>query len=457
MEDKETNVKYLQKQQEQEIIEVGTKTIFKKFMVSMPNNSVDFDILTEVLSPDFISEEMKKEGNKEYVGAIAYLLNEHDKIRSIFSSKKSKRSITDKKNYSFMLDYLDKTKLKIVEPNSEFLRIGDRTNTSFDILSKVPPYLLRHLKARKIIKGLNRKQIERRDDSLYYAFWFNLFYQDEKTRKRDIVGFISWTHEKEIEERNADFFLPSVPYIKRGFNVTEKLKFLQYLDETNKLSYHLYGDTSAFYCVIDADLFKDTNSINQICNIISKCKNKFIVIKIINVGKFSQPNFGYYSTKNLLHFLRVIQDTKVVRQDRVTGLLNGGGFGYCLFSTVFDFYTDTVNNYPTEGRATYTGKHRGLLHPITLAVEPSEGVGEQLKQHGALFLDNSIADKYLEVSSLDNIDKSIWSKDCRRMGLVMWQKRIFAKLMTDKHHVFDEVYNSSFAFLGNIVKTLANS
>ena len=68
------DVQIVQKQKQVETIEVDNKVIPKTFMVSMPNNSVDFKILSDILNPNFISDEMKEEGNKEYVGAISYFM-----------------------------------------------------------------------------------------------------------------------------------------------------------------------------------------------------------------------------------------------------------------------------------------------------------------------------------------------------------------------------------------------
>ncbi len=447
----------LQKQKKEEFIEIDNKVIQKKFMVAMPNNPVDFEILADVFNPNFISKEMKEEGEKEYIGAISYMINEHDYIRSKFTKNKSQINLLDNKSVSSMLDYFDKTKLKIVDSNSEFLRIGNRRDISFSKLSKLPPLLEHYLKERKNNTGENKKKVEKIDDMLYYAFWDNIFFYDEKRRKRNVTSLISWNYEKEVKERNANIFLPLVPYIKRGFAIKEKRKFIKYTSEINNLSFQIYGERSAFYCVIDSDLFRDTDSINQLCDIISKCPNKFIILKILNINKFSQPNFGFYAIKNLLYFLKILEDTKITNSDRILGILNGGGFGYCLFNVVFDFFTDTVNNYPTESRGINTGKHRGLLHPITFAVEPSEGVEDQLKKHKCLFLNNIIADKYIGKENLDDVDKLVWSKDCRKMGMITWQKRMYAKLNTKSNHVFDEVYNSGFPYLGKITKNILNN
>ena len=206
--DIEQSTATLQKQKEEEVIEVNQKIISKKFMISMPNSPPDFDILTEILNPDFISEEMQHEAGKEYVGAIAYKITQHDHIISRFARNKAQISLSTNKSVSFMLNYIEKIKLKIIEPDSEGLRIGDRRDISLLLLSKIPKFLADYIRQRENNERFkdNKSKLEMEDDAIYFSFWHSLFKIDEEKRKRNIAQFISWYHEKEVEERKGDIF-----------------------------------------------------------------------------------------------------------------------------------------------------------------------------------------------------------------------------------------------------------
>ena len=439
----------IQKQEQESLtktIELNGKIISKSFMAVMPNSSVDFELLCEVFSPDFISQELEHEGGKEYLGAVCTFLNEHDSIFAALRTNTMQKTLTGKITSEFMLKYLEKIKLKIIDPNNEYLRLGRNKDKSFFTLQKLHPALKKYLEDGTFVNDR---------DVHYYNFWDRLFAEDPNKRNREILNLIYWYHEQEVKIRNADLFLPPVPYIKRNIPDYMKAKLLKSMEESNDLSYKLYADQSAFFVVIDADFFRDTMLTEQLNTIITKCKNKFIIVKILNLRKVSQPDYGHFARHNLESFLKTLKYVKDINPDRITGMLNGGGFAYSLFAVVFDFFTDTVSNYPTESFPRNTGKHRGLIHPTTFAVEPIDGVISQQQKYGALFLDNTIAEKYSNKDILI-VDRNEWSRDCRKMGMIMWQKRIIARLNTPKSLVFDEVVNSGFSVLGMTVKNLSN-
>jgi len=443
------NIEQTQIQKEEQTIKINGKILSKNFMVSMPTTSIDFEILCDILNPNFISNEIEEYGNKDYIAGICYGLDRYDTIMKEFIKNKAQTRLIDGKSVMFMLEYFDKTKLRLIEPESEKLRLASKNSLPFLHLLKVPKYLEEYIKQRKISDD---------SDINYITFWENLFKEDE-SRKKTIAHLISWTYEKEVTERKSDKFLPIIPYIKLNLTRDIKDNLLFYTKEINRISYELYGDYSAFYFVIDADLFIDKKSIEQINTMILECPNKFIFFKILHTERIFSNQFGYYGKKNLEEFLINLLSIKENYQDKVIGMLNGSGFSYSLLNITLNFFTDTVNNFPTEGMPKYTGRHRSLMHPISLSPERIEGVLQQLDLHKALFLNDTIAQKYKGLDSqsfLKTISLDEWSKDARKMGLILWERLISARLSTDKNKVFDEVINSNFSILGTLIKKITS-
>lgn len=442
--DKE-NQKIIQIQKPEERIEIKGKMLPKNFMVSMPRSSIDYNIICDVLNPEFLYEEIKEHGGKDYIGGICYGLNNHDTSIREFLKKKAQTTLIDGKSVAFMMEYLNRVKIRLIEPESEQLRLAPKNTYPFLHLKKVPDYLQKYME--------DRERQENKDD-IHHDFWQDLFKEDG-SKKMKIAHFISWTYEKEISERKGDLFIPSVPYIRRNLSPEIKKKLLFYTKEINKISYNLYGEESVFYFVVDGDLFIDGESIKQLNNMIINAQNKHIFFKIIHPEAMMGVQFGYYAKKNFGDFLNTLLVAREINNQRIIGMLNGGGFSYCLLNSILNFFTDTVSNFPSYGRPRQTGKHRSLLHPINLSPERIEGVLQQLNLHKSLFLDDSIADKYRGMDKQRferEVNRSEWSIDARKMGLLMWQKLISARLSTDKNKIFDEVVNSNFSFLGGILR-----
>jgi hypothetical protein len=421
----------------------------------MPNTSNDFEILCKILEPTFISKETEEYGGKDYVSAIAYKINEYYRIRKTHVQNLSQKTLFEQKSGFKVLTYLDSNKLKLIDPNTEFLRIGNRGKYSdFLNLPKIPEYLEEYFAMRET------KKETKDQEALHNNFWNNLFSQSARRKKIDIAHFISWQREIQIKDMRADIFLPPVPYIKNLDDI--KNDFIRYSKEINDIGFQLYGPESALYLLFDMALFKDSKAINQIANIISEAPNRYIILKILGIGKMLSLGFGYYPKKTIEFFLRVLNDVKQNTPDKLIGLLDGGGFGYCLLGSCTDFFTDTVSNMYQDAFPRKTGKHRSLLHPITLTPEPISGVLEQLNNYGALFVDCSIAEKYrgFDEQRFLSVDKGQWSIDARKMGLIVWQKRMAALMNTPKLKLdrmrFDEILNSDFAVLGKMIKNITN-
>jgi len=77
MEINKEDQRVIQIQKPEERIEIKGKLLPKDFMVSMPCTSVDYNIICEVLNPEFLYEEIKEYGGKDYAGGICYGLNSH--------------------------------------------------------------------------------------------------------------------------------------------------------------------------------------------------------------------------------------------------------------------------------------------------------------------------------------------------------------------------------------------
>lgn len=447
MENKQVQI---QIQKEVEKITINGKSLPKNFMLSMPVSSNDYDIICKMLDPNFLSKELEEYSGKDYSGGICFGLDSHDTVLREFFKRKSQTRLIDGKSVVFMMDYLNKTKLKLVEPESEKLRLSRKTDHPFLSLSKVPKYLTEYIKSRQ---GTEKEVM----DNLHHSFWKKRFEEDEK-KKKDIAHYISWNRERQVTERSADLFIPPVPHIKLNLPKPIKNDFLFFTNEINKIAYGLYGQESAFYFNISAELFTDSEAINQINSMLLECPNRHIFFKILNTKYMSSDQFGYFAKKNFQSFLVTLLNLREFDDKRVIGMLNGGGFSYCLLNVVLNFFTDTVTNFPTEGMPKYTGgRHRSLLHPISLAPERIEGVLQQLDAYKSLFSDNSIADKYRGLDSkqfLNKINNHEWSIDARKIGILIWEKLINARLSTDKNKVFDEVINSNFSFLGGILRKI---
>jgi len=435
----------------EEAYEINHKTIRRPFVVSMPNTSNDFGIICDILEPSFIAKETEEYGGKDYVSAIAYKINEYYRIRRTHVQNLSQKTLFEEKSGYKTFMYLDSNKLKIIDPNSEFLRIGNRKNyDDFLGLPKIPEYLKQYLIARETTED---------QEGLHNNFWNSLFSQSAMGKKIGIAHYISWNREIQIKEMHSDIFLPPVPYIK---NLDIKNDFIRFTKEINDTAFQLYGQESALYLIFDMALFKDSKAIADIANILSEAPNRYIVLKILGIGKLISLGFGYYPKKTIEFFLHVLNDVKQYTPEKLVGFLDGGGFGYCLLGSCADFFTDTVSNAYQDSFPKNTGKHRGLLHPITLTTEPISGIIEQLNSHGSLFIDCSIAEKYrgFDEQKFLSVDKGQWSIDARKMGLIVWQKRMSALMNTHKFQLekmrFDEILNSDFAVLGRMVKNITN-
>src|SRR3989344_7419864 len=144
METENNKQSLIQVQKQEEGIERNGKRLPKHFMVSMPVSSNDYKILCDLLHPDFLGKEMEEHGGKDYVGGICYGLDTHDTVIREFLKKKTQTTLIDGKSVAFMIEYLNKTKLRLIEPESEKLRLAPINSNPFLGLNKVPQYLLEY-------------------------------------------------------------------------------------------------------------------------------------------------------------------------------------------------------------------------------------------------------------------------------------------------------------------------
>ena len=136
----------IQIQKQIESIEIKGKILPKSFMISMPLSNNDYEILCDILNPDFLSKELEEYGGKDYVGGICYGLNTHDRVIKEFLKRKTQTRLLDGQSVAFMMDFLNKTKLRLIEPESENLRLSPKNSNPFLQLKKVPIYLNEYIK-----------------------------------------------------------------------------------------------------------------------------------------------------------------------------------------------------------------------------------------------------------------------------------------------------------------------
>ncbi len=431
---------------------INNKPLRRPFQVSMPRTANDMKVVYDVLSPDFISKEMEQYGGRDYVGAITYKIEEHDSIIENYNKSYGQTTLQDVEFTRNIRDYLSKYKLKLIDFDTETYRNRNPNNLNKYLkMEGLPSYFRDYLIA---LRKAKKNDLE----NIHTEFWRSMFVGSGGKRGTErITHFMAWG-KASVESRQADKFMPQVPYIK---NHDAKDELIKYTDDINRTAYDLYNDYSAYCGVLDMTVFRNANSIRQFSDSVSTAKQKFIMIKLLQTNMITSIGFGDYAKKNFEIFLKTLKDIKTVNPDKTIGLLAGGGFGYSILgSGAIDFFTDTVNNYPQEGFPIGSNRHRALLHPKTLTLEPIEGVlDHQAKNNGELFYKNSIAEKYIGVN-VQNTDKQEWSMDCRRMGLLMWQQRMYGLLNTARMHMdrmrFDEVYNSDYANIGSIIENVCN-
>jgi len=427
---------------ERKKIGVNQKFIKTPFFVPMPTTAVDMELVCEMMNPNNLLS--KGEGNEEtdFFGAVLYNLVDHDALLKDRENQLHQLGLFTDKTLEQGYRYIKQSKLKFIDPTTELYRNRSQPMIKkYLLLNKMPDYLSNYLielsKADK--DGL---------DLVHNNFWHKLFSENRTAH------FIKW-HLNQQQERDSDIFLPPVPFV----NYKARDILLNQAIEINSDSLELVGETSATYFPIDIQLFRYRDSIKKILDYLSYINTKFNVFKITNADAILGPGFGHDARKNFELFLKVIKSLKEENPSRVFGILNGGGFGYCLIGAGFDFFVDNVNNYsgnfirPIKKRARF----RKILNPETLSLEPFEGAMNILRDNGIFIGNNSVIKKYAGKNQ-DLIDSREWSKDCRRHGLMTWNDltKVAVRCINENEDslYFDKVVNSDYAILGNMIRNL---
>lgn len=210
---------------------------------------------------------------------------------------------------------------------------------------------------------------------------------------------------------------------------------------------------------IDMDLFNNRQAIEKVTNYLDQLPTRVTAFKFFDPTKILKIGFGQYAKRNFELFLRVIKSIKEEYPSRVFGVLDGGAFGYALLGAGFDFFTDTVSNYPpyyvlTKGQR----NHRGMINAETLSIEKFEGVKHIYAENHILMHECKVCKRYKDTDALGTVDKQAWSEDCRRHGLQMWNKftqEYFEAVQTEQEKLFfDKIQNSDYAILGTILRNI---
>ena len=411
------------------------------FYIPLPHNPLEMDLICEISNPaDLLLEESDEE--KDFIGAILFKLFEHDDILRDKEHQLNQLNLFTNKTIEQGYRYIKQTKFKLIEPGTELFRLRSiPLINKYLKINKIPNYLTEYL---KILKDADRDNLE----ETHNEFWKKVF-----SEKRT-AHLIQWVI-KQQKDRGADIFIPPVPYI----SYKSRDDLLNKAIEINSDSLELVGETSATYFSIDVQIFRYRDCVEKLLDYLSYINTRFNLFKIINADSIIAQGFGQDARKNFEFFLKVIKSIKEENPQRIFGLLNGGGFGYCLIGAGFDFFVDTVNNYqenfirPSKKRA----KFRKILNEETFSLEPFEGAMNMLKDNGTLIGNNSIIKKY-QGKNKASINSHEWSEDCKRHGILTWNKltKVAVRGINENEDslYFDKVINSDYAILGNILRNI---
>lgn len=427
---------------ERKKIELNQKIQKTPFFVPMPTTPVDMELVCEVFNPNNLSPKEGGDEETDFLGAVLYRIFDHDNLIKDRENQVHQLGLFTNKTLEQGYRYIKQSKLKFIDPSTELYRNRFQTNIKkYKSLDKIPDYLSGYLTE---LSEANKDKL----DSTHNGFWNRLFNENRTAH------FIKW-HLNQQQERKADIFIPPVPYV----NHKSRDLLLDRAIEINSDSLELVGETSATFFSIDVQLFRYRDSIKKILEYLSYINTKFNLFKITNVNALVGQGFGQDARNNFQLFLKVIKSLKEENSSRVFGMLNGGGFGYCMIGAGFDFFVDNVNNYgdgfirPGIKRAAF----RKILNPETLSLEPSEGAMNILRDNGVFIGNNPIIDKYAGKNPA-LINSREWSRDCRRHGLLTWNNltKIVVRGINEKEDslYFDKIVNSDYAILGNIIRKL---
>lgn len=427
---------------ERKKIELNNKFQKTPFYIPKPHSTTDMNLLCEVMHPTNFLKDWDGEEEIDFVGAVLFDIEEHDDLTKDKESNLHQIELFTNKVVVEGYKYLKRTKFKLLDPHTELYRNRFKPSIKKYLkLNKIPEYLSSHFKN---LLEADKSQL----DAVHNNFWHKVFSENREAH------FIKWQLNQQ-NIRNRDIFIPPVPFI----NSKSRNILIDYAIKINSYSLELVGETSATYFPIDIQLFRHRDFIKKITEYLSYINTKFNFFKIYNSEKIIEKGFGQDARKNFEFFLKVINSLKEEDPTKVFGILNGGGFGYCLIGGGFDFYVDNVNNYG-DSFVRSGGKrptHRKMLNEETMSLEPFEGMMNMLNDDGTLIGNNEIINKY-KGKKQNQIKSKEWSEDCRKHGILTWNglTKIAVRSINENEDslYFDKVLNSDYAILGNIIRNI---
>ncbi len=438
------NQKHIQKLVRTKVFEINNKHIKLPFFSVLPQNATDLRIVLEEFNPDSIIKTMPGEDDVDFLNAVLYRVFEYDNV--VREQKSIMGQLTLNHNIS-TYKYFNQTKLKLIDPATELYRLRYKNYLKqYLSLEEIPDYLRDYL-----LKLISHDNLNL--DAEHIKFWTDLFTSTEKGTLKS-AHFLKW-HWKRQKGRGADLFIPPTPYIN--------LKSDMLIDKAIEMNHDARefisdGEVSTIFNV-NLDLFNNKKAIEKMTNYFDQAPTRITLFKFIDAQKILQPGFGQYAKRNFELFLRVIKSIKEEQPGRIFGVLNGGGFGYALLGADFDFFTDSVSNYPpyyfkNVGERT----HRGMLNAETLTIEKFEGVKNIFKENNILMHECKICRKYKDLENISGVSRQQWSEDCRRHGLHLWNKftkEYYEAQATEQERLFfDKIQNSDYAILGTILRNI---
>ncbi|ODS36161.1 hypothetical protein BEH94_08440 [Candidatus Altiarchaeales archaeon WOR_SM1_SCG] len=422
---------------------------FPFFTVGMQSKT-DLDLLCDLIG---MGGDLMKFTNS--IQAVSYRVFEHDKV--------VRHREYNLKQYNLNLNIVDKSyaqvnnAIKFVDPATDVFRLNysKYIDEYLTIDKNIPKYFQVYLK--QIKENSEKDKKEREDyDLLHIRFWKGLF---ENSGRINVGHFIKWSEYLQ-KERKADIFIAPTPYIKQ-----ESCEFLlEKAIDINRKSHDLVTGDVADSFFIDAGIFQNKKLIERLVDYLGITPSEMILFKINGYENLVNRVYGSYALKNFKFLLNTIKTDYRYFKNKVRsyGLLNGGGFGYCLLGGGFDFFTDTVSSFeyypshPPKRRST----HRGTIGAESLVYEKFESLKNLFDDYGETPLPYHPQKKYDNIKQLYplQINSKEWARDCKLNSMCLWNAyvndNINGMINKDDRLVFDRISNSAFTQLSPIIKDL---
>lgn len=440
----ETSQIPIQETIKRDVVEINNKHIKLPFFSVIPLSATDLKLVLDEFDPNVLMKDSADGEEVDFLNAVSYRVFEYDNV--VREQKKILNQLTISRSVS-TFKYFTQTKLKLIEPSTELYRLRYRGYLKqYSALEEIPTYFKDYLTKLIFNDKLNL-------DIEHENFWESLFTSKEKGTSKS-AHFLRW-HWKRQQTRGADLFIPPTPYISIKTPSLINRAMEMNLDARDFIK---DGEVSTTFN-IDMDLFNNKDAIEKITNYFDQAPTRVTLFKFVDPTKILKIGFGQYARRNFELFLKVINSIKEEQPKRIFGVLDGGAFGYALLGAGFDFFTDTVNNYPPYYITSRGGrKHRGMINAETLSIEKFEGVKNIFTENNILMHDCKICRRYKDLGNIGVVDRQMWSEDCRKHGLHMWNnftKEYFeGKLSGQEKLFFDKIQNSDYAILGTILRNL---